>query len=47
MYDAEHHALRSDSIGVLYPINRETGIPNLIPREATLVGGQEEGGEGE
>ncbi len=37
MYDAEHHALLSESVGVRYPISHETGIPNLIPREATLV----------
>lgn len=41
VYDAEHHALLSQSIGVRYPISKETGIPNLVPREATLV--QEEG----
>lgn len=45
MYDAEHHALLSESIGVRYPIDRATGIPNLIPREAKLVEGDEEGGE--
>jgi len=37
VYDAEHHALLSESVGVRYPISHETGIPNLIPREATLV----------
>lgn len=42
-YDAEHHALLSASIGVRYPIDPATGIPNLIPREATIVGQ----GEGE
>lgn len=47
VYDAEHHALLSESIGVRYPIDRVTGIPNLIPREAALVGQRQAEGEGE
>jgi uncharacterized protein YbaR (Trm112 family) len=44
VYDAEHHALLSETIGVRYPIDKETGIPNMIPREATLA---QQGDEGE
>ena len=36
-YDPEHHALVSESIGVRYPINKETGVPNLIPAEAKVI----------